>query len=259
MITKTIENAQVKIESYNFDIRKHLVRFDDVTNAQRDIIYNMRKNFFDDQSMSKNINQIFTNTIEVFSDKILDFANKDDFTNSLPAEFKNYFNIDLNSYDKNLNSLNKAEVEIILKQNVDNHYQSTFNKLENDASSIVSNVSVKIIDYYWINHLTSIENLRQGIGLQSYAQKDPLMAFKQESLKLFEELIENINTTITKSLLHIEIKSQKQKNNQISRKNVNSDTKLIPNKNGKIKRNDPCPCGCGMKVKKCPNGQLMLN
>ena len=259
MITKTIENAQVKIESYNFDIRKHLVRFDDVTNAQRDIIYNLRKNFFEDSSMRKNIDQIFTNTIEVFSDKMIDFDDKDEFANNLSAEFKNYFNLDLNLYDKNLNSLNNNEIEMILKQNIDNHFESTIKKLENDAHAIISNVCVKIIDYYWINHLTSIENLRQGIGLQSYAQKDPLMAFKQESLKLFEELIENINITITKSLIHIEVSGQKSKNNKIAQKNNNSNTKLIPNKNGKVKRNDPCPCGCGMKVKKCPDGQLMLN
>ena len=259
MITKTIENAQVKIESYNFDIRKHLVRFDDVTNAQRDIIYNLRKNFFEDSRMDKNIDQIFTNTIEVFSDKMIDFDNKDEFSNNLSAEFKNFFNIDLNFYDKNIDSLNNNEIEIILKQNIDNHYESTLKKLENNSHAVISNVCVKIIDYYWINHLTSIENLRQGIGLQSYAQKDPLMAFKQESLKLFEELIENINTTITKSLIHIEISDQKNKNNKISQKNINSNAKLIPNKNGKVKRNDPCPCGCGMKVKKCPDGQLMLN
>ena len=259
MITKTIENAQVKIESYNFDIRKHLVRFDDVTNAQRDIIYNLRKNFFEDSSMRKNIDQIFTNTIEVFADKMIDFDDKDEFANNLSAEFKNYFNLDLNLYDKNMNSLNNNEIEMILKQNIDNHFESTIKKLENDSHAIISNVCVKIIDYYWINHLTSIENLRQGIGLQSYAQKDPLMAFKQESLKLFEELIENINITITKSLIHIEVSGQKSKNNKIAQKNNNSNTKLIPNKNGKVKRNDPCPCGCGMKVKKCPDGQLMLN
>jgi len=259
MITKTIENAQVKIESYNFDIRKHLVRFDDVTNAQRDIIYHLRKNFFENSTMRKNIDQIFTNTIEVFSDKMIDFDDKDEFANNLSTEFKNYFNLDLNVYDKNLKSLNNSEIEIILKENIDNHFESTIKKLENDAHAIISNVCVKIIDYYWINHLTSIENLRQGIGLQSYAQKDPLMAFKQESLKLFEELIENINITITKSLIHIEVSGQKNKSNKVAQKNNNSNAKLIPNKNGKVKRNDPCPCGCGMKVKKCPDGQLMLN
>ena len=165
----------------------------------------------------------------------------------------------MNVYDKNLKSLNNNEIEIILKENIDNHFESTIKKLENDAHAIISNVCVKIIDYYWINHLTSIENLRQGIGLQSYAQKDPLMAFKQESLKLFEELIENINITITKSLIHIEVSGQKNKSNKVAQKNNNSNAKLIPNKNGKVKRNDPCPCGCGMKVKKCPDGQLMLN
>ena len=260
MITKTIENAQVKIESYNFDIRKHLVRFDDVTNTQRDIIYTLRKNLFEEHSINSNINQIFKNTVENFSDNLIDFDNKNNLENQIKSEFKNYFGIEFNIFNNNFRDLNKSKLEDIFIENLKTHHESNklhfINVVKNDFSEITSNLCVKIIDYYWINHLTSIENLRQGIGLQSYAQKDPLMAFKQESLNLFEELIENINVTITKSLMNTEFKSIK--SNITKHKNEKSNV-INPNNSNKIKRNDPCPCGCGLKVKKCPNGQLMLN
>ena len=257
MITKTIENAQVKIESYNFDIRKHLVRFDDVTNTQRDIIYNLRNNFLIDTKIDENINQILNNSIEMFIDSSIYFDNKENLPEHISAEFKNFFSIELDQNNK-FKTLTKDEIEINLKENIYNQYLNLISKLGENKTSIISSLSVKIIDYYWINHLTSIENLRQGIGLQSYAQKDPLMAFKQESLKLFEELIENINISITKSLLNIESPNNKNKN-QKELKKTNIIDNIAPSKNGKIKRNDPCPCGCGLKVKKCPDGQLMLN
>ena len=257
MITKTIENAQVKIESYNFDIRKHLVRFDDVTNTQRDIIYNLRNNFLIDTKIDVNINQILNKSIEIFIDSCIDFDNKENLPNHISTEFKNYFSTELDHNNK-FKNLTEDEIEINLKKNTYNQYLNLISKLGENKKSIISSLSVKIIDYYWINHLTSIENLRQGIGLQSYAQKDPLMAFKQESLKLFEELIENINISITKSLLNIESPNNKNKN-QKELKKTNIIDNIAPSKNGKIKRNDPCPCGCGLKVKKCPDGQLMLN
>ena len=257
MITKTIENAQVKIESYNFDIRKHLVRFDDVTNTQRDIIYNLRNNFLIDTKIDVNINQILNKSIEIFIDSCIDFDNKENLPNHISTEFKNYFSTELDHNNK-FKNLTEDEIEINLKKNTYNQYLNLISKLGENKKSIISSLCVKIIDYYWINHLTSIENLRQGIGLQSYAQKDPLMAFKQESLKLFEELIENINISITKSLLNIESPNNKNKN-QKELKKTNIIDNISPSKNGKIKRNDPCPCGCGLKVKKCPDGQLMLN
>ena len=257
MITKTIENAQVKIESYNFDIRKHLVRFDDVTNTQRDIIYNLRNNFMIDTKIDENINQILNKSIEMFIDSFIDFDNKEKLPDHISTEFKNYFSAELDQNNK-FKKLTEDEIEINLKKNTYNQYLNLISKLGENKKSIISSLCVKIIDYYWINHLTSIENLRQGIGLQSYAQKDPLMAFKQESLKLFEELIENINISITKSLLNIESPNNKNKN-QKELKKTNIIDNIAPSKNGKIKRNDPCPCGCGLKVKKCPDGQLMLN
>ena len=144
--------------------------------------------------------------------------------------------------------------------NIFNENKKSFSN-ENEYLNIISSFSIRIIDYYWINHLTSIENLRQGIGLQSYGQKDPLMAFKKESLTLFEDLIENIQFGIIKNVIHAKhAKTTENKQNQsINPKSSSISTKILSQNNTKkLKRNDPCPCGCGLKIKKCPNGQLIL-
>jgi len=179
MITKTLENAQVKIESYNFDIRKHLVQFDDVTNTQRDIIYN--------ESLSEQTIQKFISDIQINKDKsvinLFDLINQE-FTNKFGMEI-------LLSNNTDIEKKKSDQLEELIFDKLMNVYDENKNSFpsEDHYLNIISSFSIRIIDYYWINHLTSIENLRQGIGLQSYAQKDPLMAFKKESLVLFDKSI----------------------------------------------------------------------
>ncbi len=264
MITKTIENAQVKIESYNFDIRKHLVQFDDVTNTQRDIIYKLRTDLIKKdniekiiKSLSEQTAQKFISDIHIDDDKsitsLFDFINK---------EFTSKFGITvLSSNDTELEKMKSDELEELIFDKLINVYDENKNSFSNEAEylNIISSFSIRIIDYYWINHLTNIENLRQGIGLQSYGQKDPLMAFKKESLTLFEDLIENIQFGIIKNVIHAKTTDNKQNQSINLKSNLISTKTPSQNNTKKLKRNDPCPCGCGLKIKKCPNGQLILN
>ena len=264
MITRTIENAQVKIESYNFDIRKHLVQFDDVTNTQRDIIYKLRKNIIEKDNITKIIESLAEQTIQKFISDIQIDEDKSviNLFDLINQEFSNKFGMEiLSSNNLELEKMKSDELEELILDNLMNVYDENKNSFPSvdHYLSIISSFSIRIIDYYWINHLTSIENLRQGIGLQSYAQKDPLMAFKKESLVLFEDLIENIHFGIIKNVLHTTT-SDKIPNQSINLKNNSIPAKLHSHNNTKkLKRNDPCPCGCGLKIKKCPNGQLILN
>ena len=264
MITKTIENAQVKIESYNFDIRKHLVQFDDVTNTQRDIIYKLRKNLIEKDNISKIIESLAEQTIQKFISDIQIDEDKSviNLFELINQEFTNKFGMEiLSSNNTELEKMKSDELEALIFDKLMNVYNENKNSFpsEDHYLSIISSFSIRIIDYYWINHLTSIENLRQGIGLQSYAQKDPLMTFKKESLVLFEDLIENIHFGIIKNVLHTTT-SDNNPNQSINLKNSSIPAKLHSHNNTKkLKRNDPCPCGCGLKIKKCPNGQLILN
>ena len=264
MITRTIENAQVKIESYNFDIRKHLVQFDDVTNTQRDIIYKLRKNIIEKDNITKIIESLAEQTIQKFISDIQIDEDKSviNLFDLINQEFTNKFGMEiLSSNNTEIEKKKSDELEELIFNELKNIYDENKNSFpdEDHYLSIISSFSIRIIDYYWINHLTSIENLRQGIGLQSYAQKDPLMTFKKESLVLFEDLIENIHFGIIKNVLHTTT-SDKIPNQSINLKNNSIPAKLHSHNNTKkLKRNDPCPCGCGLKIKKCPNGQLILN
>ena len=264
MITKTIENAQVKIESYNFDIRKHLVQFDDVTNTQRDIIYKLRKNLIEKDNITKIIESLSEQTIQKFISDIQIDEDKSviNLFDLINQEFTNKFGMEiLSSNNTEIEKKKSHELEELIFDQLKNVYDKNKNSFpsEDHYLNIISSFSIRIIDYYWINHLTSIENLRQGIGLQSYAQKDPLMAFKKESLVLFEDLIENIHFGIIKNVLHTTT-SDNIPNQSINLKSSSMTTKLHSHNNTKkLKRNDPCPCGCGLKIKKCPNGQLILN
>ena len=264
MITKTIENAQVKIESYNFDIRKHLVQFDDVTNTQRDIIYKLRKNLIEKDNITKIIESLSEQTIQKFISDIQIDEDKSviNLFDLINQEFTNKFGMEiLSSNNTEIEKKKFDELEELIFDKLMNVYDENKNSFpsEDHYLNIISSFSIRIIDYYWINHLTSIENLRQGIGLQSYAQKDPLMAFKKESLVLFEDLIENIHFAIIKNVLHTTT-SNNIPNQSINLKSSSMPAKLHSHNNTKkLKRNDPCPCGCGLKIKKCPNGQLILN
>ena len=264
MITKTIENAQVKIESYNFDIRKHLVQFDDVTNTQRDIIYKLRRNLIEKDNITKIIESLSEQTIQKFISDIQIDEDKSviNLFDLINQEFTNKFGMEiLSSNNTEIEKKKSHELEELIFDQLKNVYDKNKNSFpsEDHYLNIISSFSIRIIDYYWINHLTSIENLRQGIGLQSYAQKDPLMAFKKESLVLFEDLIENIHFGIIKNVLHTTTADN------IPNQSINLKSNSIPaklhshNNTKKLKRNDPCPCGCGLKIKKCPNGQLILN
>ena len=264
MITKTIENAQVKIESYNFDIRKHLVQFDDVTNTQRDIIYKLRRNLIEKDNITKIIESLSEQTIQKFISDIQIDEDKSviNLFDLINQEFTNKFGMEiLSSNNTEIEKKKSDELEELIFNELKNIYDENKNSFPDEGHylSIISSFSIRIIDYYWINHLTSIENLRQGIGLQSYAQKDPLMAFKKESLVLFEDLIENIHFGIIKNVLHTTT-SDNIPNQSINLKSSSMPAKLHSHNNTKkLKRNDPCPCGCGLKIKKCPNGQLILN
>ena len=264
MITRTIENAQVKIESYNFDIRKHLVQFDDVTNTQRDIIYKLRKNIIEKDNITKIIESLAEQTIQKFISDIQIDEDKSviNLFDLINQEFTNKFGMEiLPSNNTELEKMKSDELEELILDKLMNVYDENKNSFPSvdHYLSIISSFSIRIIDYYWINHLTSIENLRQGIGLQSYAQKDPLMTFKKESLVLFEDLIENIHFGIIKNVLHTTT-SDNIPNQSINLKSSSMPAKLHSHNNTKkLKRNDPCPCGCGLKIKKCPNGQLILN
>ncbi len=246
-INKAMERAQKKVESRNFDIRKTLIKFDDVMNDQRQVIFSQRLKILKE----KNIDQI----LKDFFDEILVNLNivrtnfkKSGDEKSYLAEMKNITG-NIISDDKiiQLGSMNEAE----FNENIQNVYSEKKNSRikilgEEQNDSLEKKIFLQIIDFSWRSHLQYLEQLRQVIGLRQYGQKDPLSEFKKEAFVLFEGLLLKIKNDLIKFLLNLNLVVSKEETSE------NKQEKFINNDSEKkVGRNEKCPCGSGKKFKHC--------
>ena len=252
-VSKSIENAQKRVEAHNFDIRKTLLEYDDISNEQRKIIYNQRNqvlglsNF--DQVIRSMANEISLNIAKSHLSLNEGGSNQNllQLTEFLNAEFLIDLNkSSLNISDSNFEQIVNAIYECILSKV--NHNMSLIN--DSDKKELIRNIFLTVIDEDWRNHLSAMDYLRQSIGLRGYAQKNPKNEYKRESFEMFEEMLYTNNYETLKILSRIKIKdsdsiSNTKSNNDLSQ-NIKSTTaeKDIP-------RNAPCPCGSGKKYKRC--------
>ncbi len=246
-INKAMERAQKKVESRNFDIRKTLIKFDDVMNDQRQVIFSQRLKILKE----KNINQILND----FFEEILTNLNlvREDFQKS--GDEKTYTtqikNITGNVVNDNeiikLGKLLNKEFEKKIRELYEEKKNSRIKILgEDQNSNLEKKIFLQIIDFSWRSHLQYLEQLRQVIGLRQYGQKDPLSEFKKEAFVLFEGLLLKIKNDLIKFLLNLNIVVSKDE------KNENYQEKVKENKyEKKVGRNEKCPCGSGKKFKHC--------
>jgi preprotein translocase subunit SecA len=247
-INKALERAQQKVETRNFDIRKTLIKFDNVLNDQRQVIFSQRKE-------AMNSDQIFN-----YSNNFLDEI-KDDLINLKIQKQANPKNIDFDNkirvlMGKNLNDndlkglINDSDQN--LKDKISNKFteaRSERIKLlgENQSKEIEKRIFLQTIDINWKSHIQYLEQLRQVIGLRSYGQRDPLIEYKKEAFTLFEELLYKLKQDYITVLLNLKFVEapkdniEEKQNNKINFKDLNK----------KVSRNEPCPCGSGKKYKKC--------
>ena len=254
-ITKALERAQKKVEGRNFDVRKTLLKFDDVLNDQRKNIFDQRLDLMDTDEITETINEMQYDTIDEFLDyRIAKDSYIDQWDiDGLEVDIKNYLaaisNIralaEEDGFDKN--SLRDHLYELVRNKSIkraDGHSKEHVENLERM-------VLLRILDDKWKEHINNLEQLRQTIGLRGYGQRDPLSEYKNESFALFENLLSSLKVDVTKTFSRIVIKES---TNPI---NDNEDfvegpiaNKNFPSKE-KISRNAPCPCGSGKKYKHC--------
>ena len=254
-VSKSIENAQRRVEAHNFDVRKTLLEYDDISNEQRKIIYNQRNQILsltDYSDVIENmIEQISSNLIDNYLTEIDGNQNHnlkkiDDF---IKKEFLAESNCAIN-----INETQNSTIDIIkdnIKQTILSKIMTNIRNLSHvEKNELLKNVFLTVIDEDWRNHLNAMDYLRQGIGLRGYAQKNPKNEYKRESFEMFEEMLYTNNYEIVKILARIKINdninSKVDKLNAIptANKKLNSNEKLIS-------RNSPCPCGSGKKYKRC--------
>ena len=252
MVTKSIERAQAQVESLNFEIRKNVLKFDQVLNQQREVIYKWRRNLLISEDISDLLKDWFEDIKEDVSQNIESFKK----TYESLEDFENLVNDELNellSEEKKKEVLLDTKIDDTL--NIGQKLETLFYKNEQKDSLNFWNLgraaALSFIDQTWKNHLSEMDYLRSGIGLRAMGQRDPLVEYQKEGYDLFEELIFSVKSSVVRLLLNFDGMNQ----TQTESKNVRTSSPGLDSKNskdfGKIGRNDPCPCGSGKKYKKC--------
>ena len=261
-VNRALQKAQEKVEGRNFEIRKSLLRFDDVMNDQRKAIYEQRRELMQGEDISETIINMRDDIIDdLVNINIPEKAYAEQWDiNSLSTSLKRLgLDLPLSDWSKKdgvteqefKNYIKAAAEEKITKK------EEIFGK--ENMQNIEKQVMLQVVDQNWKEHLLQLDQLKQGIGLRAYAQRDPLNEYKSEAFNLFQIMLENIRNQTTTILLNIEITSdipeRKEENLTLVKEtpnNINnSKNKNIPVKSQKVGRNEPCPCGSGKKYKHC--------
>ena len=269
MISRAVENAQKKVEGRNFSIRKNVLKYDDVMNAQREIIYEQRREVLDGEDIHNNIlNMINTIAEETVSMFIEGEDGKSVNVESLNTEITNEFGIDMLDYIKEHKDDSNAIAEELKKQALQKYQEKEEEITSERMRELERVVMLKVVDEKWMNHIDSMDELKNGIGLRAYGQQDPVVKYRMEGMDMFEEMVANIKLDVVKILMNIRKQNgnaQRQEAAKITGaaleainsvdggKKINTPefSQTVVNEGPKIGRNDPCPCGSGKKYKNC--------
>jgi len=281
MVTKMIGQIQIKIEGFNYDIRKSLVEFDDIVNKQREIIYKKRRDILDEsennpEALEKRIIEKLKREMEQIVNFSLDAKTMMPDYKRVVLAFTEIVPIEDHSLrqalEKEFKGLSAEELVKKLKNNIVNAYKKHQERLGAEvARQIEKSVLLYTIDNLWVDHLTALDSLKEGVRLRGYGQRDPLVEYRMESFKMFKELLAKIDYHVVRRLFRVEVQIRPQtpagaiseSRGQISlskfqaanQKNAqqlgNSQVKQVVSNQPKVGRNDPCPCGSGKKYKKC--------
>ena len=259
LISRSIENAQIRVEGYHFDIRKHLVDYDDVINTQREIIYGERLKIIGGADLKTNILSLVEKEIVNIVAANCSGYDMEEAASSVVNEVGTILPL---SAEISAESLSKLSVEEMRDRLID-YSKELYERKEAETGSenmriLERLLMLRIIDTSWVEHLTAMDNMRQGIGLQAMAQRDPLVAYKRQSREMFDDLMGAIQNNVVRSIYRVSIKqgAPPPKPVNVMAKATGEDreskTQAAPKVAGKtIGRNDPCPCGSGKKYKKC--------
>ena len=262
ILTRAIEQAQTTVESRNFQARKSVLEYDDVMNKQREIIYDQRKQVLDGLDVKNIIMNMMNTSIshlvaEYFAENDhLDAASCRELLRQVEGLYFPKFTVRFT--DEELKEKTAADVTEAFTAAAAAYYEQKEQEFTSPVMREVERVVLlRVVDEYWMDHIDAMADLRQGIRLRAYAQTDPIIAYKKESLDMFEEMISAIQSETVRRLYSVRIK----KDQEIKRERVAKATgesvggdgtvKKQPRRVQKIGRNDPCPCGSGLKWKKC--------
>ena len=254
--TRSIETAQKKVEGNNFDMRKSLLDYDNVMNQQREIIYKRRNELLDKEDVTLDIEETFKNNVAALIDNHIDpegyltEADKIDILEDVNNNLLHKNKIELDE----IKDMKDEQVEDYLNEKILEDYK---NKLKDIPIEVVNEfekaISLRVIDEAWVDHISTMEHLREGIGLRGYGQTNPLQAYTQEGYQIFEKMEDSIDAKISTFLLKAQITQNLTRKPVVEGKENDGKEKAkhVPKKVTKVGRNDLCPCGSGRKYKQC--------
>ena len=268
ILTRTVESSQKKVEGRNFSIRKNVLQYDDVMNKQRVIIYKQRREVLDGDNLTEEIGNMIDSVINTIVPQYITNDSKD--IEGLKKEIYTEFGIE--SLD--ILKQEKFEAEDVIKELLEkahNIYNAKSEKFGESMRELERVVTLKIVDEKWMEHIDNMDELKNGVGLRAYAQKDPVVVYRMEGFDMFDEMVYDIQYDVVKLLMHVTERdegAQRQQTSEITSAKLQEtsaielvDGKISPKEGGidktirneepKVGRNDPCPCGSGKKYKNC--------
>ena len=268
ILTKTVESSQKKVEGRNFSIRKNVLQYDDVMNKQRVIIYKQRREVLDGENLSTEIGNMIDAVVNTIVPQYITEESKD--IEGLKKEIFTEFGIE--SLD--ILKQEKFEAEDVIKElseKAHNIYNTKSEKFGESMRELERVITLKIVDEKWMEHIDNMDELKNGVGLRAYAQKDPVVVYRMEGFDMFDEMVYDIQYDVVKLLMHVTERdegAQRQQTSEITSTKLQEtsaielvDGKISPKEGGidktirneepKVGRNDPCPCGSGKKYKNC--------
>ena len=264
MVTRAVENAQKKVEAHNFDIRKQLLEYDDVMNKQREVIYQHRYAILDGDTLSDEIRDMLGQVIDSLVDA---YCPKDQYPeewdfSSLREALQGQFALDLRGGADDLKDMGRDALKEELRDQVLKVYSGKEEELGTDLlRQLEKMVLLQVIDHHWKDHLLGMDQLRDGIGLRGYGQKDPLIEYKREGFDMFSAMMDRIKGDALDRLFHVKAvrgevpptapQLQRPARMTLNRGDQPSPPQTVHRLQEKVGRNDPCPCGSGKKYKKC--------
>ncbi len=264
LLTKSIENAQKKVEGRNFGIRKHVLQYDDVMNKQREIIYGQRNKVLHGEDIRESVismvEKVIDRSIPMFTEgyKYPEEWDLDGLLNHFTPLFLPAGSIVFTDIE----NLTLEKVKTIVFDKAKEIYALKEAEITEERMREVERaILLRVVDLHWIDHIDAMDDLKQGIGLRAIGQQDPVIAYKMEGFEMFDEMISNIQEETVKALFHATLQTETERKNVARITNISGTGDQAVSKKpfkteGKIGRNDPCPCGSGKKYKKCHGASI---
>lgn len=258
LVTRSLETAQKRVESRNFSVRKHVLEYDDVMNQQREIIYGQRRQVLFGEDTQKIISGMIEEVVSrAVATYCPDGVHAEDWDFKAMADYATQVLVPDGIDPDELSGRRREEIEEILLERAHSFYDQRERELGSQTMRELERLIVlRLVDERWMDHLDAMDQLREGIGLRAYGQRDPLVEYKFESYEMFQNMVASIQEDTVRYLFRVRVAEAPERRQMVENRQAEEGNGQTVRREQKVGRNDPCPCGSGKKYKKCCGRQV---